>query len=221
MSDRLETLMAYVDGELAPDARAAFEAQMAADPTLADQVEAHRKLSAKVAQAYAPVLEEPLPLRLKLAAKTANDARAPSRARLWTALAASLVVGVLAGRMTLAPRLAVGSDVPARTALARTLDHGLATESGPVRIGVTFRGADGRWCRTFKSAPDRLAGLACRDRGEWRLLTAATWAGAQDPTYRTAGSDTPASVLAAVDATISGEAADAAQERVARDAGWR
>jgi hypothetical protein len=223
MSDRLERMMAYIDGELAPSARRAFEAEMAADPALAADVAAHRDLAARLSDAYAPVLDEPVPLRLELAAQTANDRAPRRRVVTWTAVAASLVVGVLAGRFALAPQptVSVGVDIPAKMELARALDDQLSSQPGVVRIGLTFRDAAGRYCRTFQSPPDRLAGLACRDGRDWRVETATAWSPGSDPQYRTAASATPPEVLAAVDRTLAGEAFDAAQEKAARDAGWR
>jgi anti-sigma-K factor RskA len=223
MTERLDQVMAYLDGELDADARAAFEADMAADPELAAEVAAHRGLAASLKAAYDPVLDEPVPLRFTLAAQAANDAPRPRRAMTWAAVAASLVVGVFVGRMALAPQapVAVGAEVPARTELAQALDHRLAAEPGVVRIGLTFRDAGGRYCRTFQSGSDKLAGLACRSAKAWRVETATAWAPAATPTYRTAGSDTPAAVLAAVDGALSGQVFDAAQEKAARDGGWK
>ena len=223
MSERLDQVMAYLDGELDAAARRAFENEMAADPALAAEVAAHRGLAAQLAEAYAPVLHEPMPLRLELAAQAANDRETPRRVITWAAMAASLVVGVLAGRFALTPEppVAVGADVPAKAELARALDHQLASEPGVVRIGVTFRATDGRYCRTFQSAPDRLAGLACRQGKDWRIETATRWSPSSEPQYRTAASATPPEVLAAVDRALAGETFDAAHERAARDAGWR
>lgn len=217
---RLEQVIAYVDGELGAVERAAFEVQMAADPSLAAEVAAHRRLAAQVGRAYAPVLDEEVPLRLQLAAAAAND-RGARRFAPWAAAAAALVVGVLAGRMIETPVLAVGHQVPARLQVAQALDQRLAADPGPIRIGLTFRDATGRYCRTFRSGPDELAGVACRQDGGWRLETAVAWRPAAGPAYRTAASDTPPSVLAMTDAMMVGEAFDAAQERAARDAGWR
>jgi len=223
MTERLEQVMAYLDGELDAAARKAFEADMAADPELAAEVAAHRGLADSLKAAYDPVIDEPVPLRLTLAAQAANDAPRRGRLMTWAAMAASLVLGVLVGRMALAPQapVAVGGQVPARTQLAQALDHGLAAEPGVVRIGLTFRDAGGRYCRTFQSGPDKLAGLACRDAKAWRIETATAWTLAATPTYRTAGSDTPPAVLAAVDGALSGQVFDAAQERAARDGGWK
>lgn len=217
---RLEQVIAFVDGELAPAERAAFAAEMAADPTLAAEVAAHRALAAKVGRAYAPVLEAEVPLRLRLAAAAANTGGRAPRLAPWAAAAASLVAGVLAGWLLQAPPLAVGREVPARLAVGKALEHGLAAEPTAVRIGVTFRDPTGRYCRTFESVPDRLAGLACRRDRRWRLETAAAWSPAGGPAYRTAASETPPAVLAATDALMAGEALDAAQERTARDSGW-
>jgi hypothetical protein len=217
--NRVEQLIAYVDGELAPAEAARFEAQIADDPALASQVAAHRALVGRVGQAYAPVLEEDVPLRLRLTAQAANDRGLP-RWTPWAAAVASLAIGVLAGRTLEPGRLVVGSDVPARLQVARALDRGLAADGGAVRLGVTFRDGRGRYCRSFESAPDDMAGLACRQDSRWRLETAAAWRPAAGPAYRTAASETPPAVLAAVDALMAGETLDAAQERSARDGGW-
>lgn len=223
MSERLDRVMAYLDGEMDAAQRIAFEAEIAADPALAADVAAHRGLAGLLSAAYDPVLSEPVPLRLDLAARAANDAPRRPRGLTWAAMAASLVVGVVAGRFALIPEppVSVGRDLPARTELARALDTQLAAERGPIRIGLSFRDTDGRYCRTFQSGPDRLAGLACRQDAAWRLRTATAWSPAAEPTYREAASATPPEVLAAVDRALAGETLDATQERAARDRGWR
>lgn len=223
MTDRIEQILAYVDGELDAEARRAFEAEMAADPALAAAVADHRALAGRIAAAYAPVADEPVPLALTLAAQAANDAPGRRTGLAWAGMAATLVVGVLAGRfmLTPAPEPAVGATLAARGELARALEGQLAAQPGVVRVGLTFRDGAGRWCRTFQDERDALAGLACRDEEGWRLQTATAWRPAASATYRTAASDTPLEILSAVDRTMAGEAADAAQEKAARDGGWR
>ena len=218
-----ERLIAYVDGELGAQDRAAFEAEMAADPELAAQVAAHRRLAQSVAGAYAPILEEPVPPRLAPLAGAANDrGRRPGLAQ-WAAMAACLALGVLAGR-TLWPQqgplVTRGGALLARGDLDKALTKRLAADGGVVRVGLTFKALDGRYCRTFESAADRLAGLACRRDGGWAVQVASAWSPEPAAGYRTAASPTPPAVLAAVDATIAGEALDAAAERAARDRGW-
>lgn len=219
-----ERLIAYLDGELSPEARVTFEADLAADPALAAQLEAHRALAARVADTYAPVLEEPVPPRLTALASAAND-RAGRWSALprWAAMAACLVVGVGAGRALWpqdAPLAMHGQALVAEGGLDRALTRQLASDTGPIRVGLSFRARDGRYCRTFQSPGDHLAGLACRGDGRWVAETATAWTAQAQTDYRTAASATPPAVLAAADALIAGEALDAGAERAARDRGW-
>jgi hypothetical protein len=88
-------------------------------------------------------------------------------------------------------------------------------------MGLSFKAKDGRYCRTFQSARDELAGLACRHDGRWVAQTTAAWAPQASADYRTAASAVPPAVLAAVDSMSSGEVLDAPAERAARDRGWK
>ena len=63
-----ETLMAYADGELAPEQRARVEQAMRDDPRVAAAVERHLALRSDVFAAFAGVLDEPVPERLQPAA---------------------------------------------------------------------------------------------------------------------------------------------------------
>lgn len=217
MKDRDLMIAAYVDGELDADARARFEADMAGDRGLADAVTAQRRLRDRLAAAYGPVLAEPVPLNLMMAAEAANDRPSP-RFGLWRwgAVAASLVAGVLLGRM--APPSP--DPLAVRGELAQALDRQLAADAGPIRVGFSFQANDGRYCRTFQSARDHLAGLACRDEARWQVRTVTTWAPAATD-YRTAGAETPPEILAAVDALIAGEPLGPAAEHAARQRGWK
>lgn len=162
---------------------------------------------------------------------------APAAAR-WGAVAAALILafGVgrygaglqgapspfAAGRVAEAP----SGGLMAQGQLAAGLERQLASSQGPttpVKIGVSFQAADGRYCRTFTlrgGAP--LGGLACRDPDGWRVVMAvetATSAGAAGG-YRMAAGEIPAPVMDEVDRTIRGRPLDAAGETRARDAGW-
>jgi hypothetical protein len=223
--DRDEKLMAYVDGELAGPERSAFEAELARDPALQAEADRQRRLRARLAATFDPVLDEPVPLPLTMAAQAANEPRRRAWSLpQWAGMAACLALGVLVGRGLLqppaGPLVARDGALMAQGGLAQALDRKLAADAGPVRIGVSFRSTDGRWCRTFQSAGDRLAGLACREPRGWTARAVAAWTPQPGDAYRTAGSDTPAAVLAAVDTEISGAPLDAAAERDARDRGW-
>ena len=228
-----ERLIAYLDDEMAADERALFEADMEKDERLATEVAKHRGLAQRISMAYAPVLEEPVPARLRMIAGAANDRRARGFGMAqWIAMAACLVVGVSAGGLfwpqqgvlwpDQGPLSARGGALVAQGPLDKALTSQLAGQGGPIAIGLSFKAGDGRYCRTFQSAPDRLAGVACRTAGRWQATTVTAFAPAAGrPDYRTAGVETPLAVLAAVDAMIAGPALDLAADRAARDKGWK
>jgi len=219
-----ERLMAYVDGELSTTERARFEERLAGDLELRRRLAEQQELRRRLAAAFDPILAEEPPLRLTLAAQAANATGRRSPPAQWAAMAACLVLGIVVGRAAWPERgpLEVRpGGLAVRGQLASTLDQSLAADGGAIRVGVSFRSTDGRYCRTFESTPDRLAGLACREPKAWVARTVTAWSPGPGAGYRTAGSETPASVLAAVDGMIAGEPLDAAGERAARDRHWK
>ena len=253
-----ETLMAYADGELDPATGAQVEAAMAGDAAMAGRVARHRAMRDDIYASFAPVLDEAVPQRLRDALRPAQaapaspaPAYAPGPAAnhsrwslpVWGALAASLVVGVLIGKMARPPFAAAGGKsaavatvdgrLAAGGALARALSQQLASaprQGQAVSIGITFRAADGQFCRSFtlrdgppQSAP--LAGLACRapaggDRWLIPVLVETPPDAAAPAGYRMAASAAPA-VLQAIDERIAGQPLDAAAERQALQRDWR
>jgi hypothetical protein len=251
-----EILMAYADGELDPDTSVQVQAAMAGDADMARRVARHRTMRDDVYATFAPVLDEPVPQRLRDALHQAQPAPAfaprpaanHSRWSLptWGALAASLVVGVLIGKMALpmfesGGRQGVAADTVATVdgrmaaggALARALSQQLASAPGqgqPVSIGITFRAADGQFCRSFTlhdggRQASALAGLACKapeadDRWIIPVLVETRPDTTASATYRMAGSAAPA-ILQAIDERIAGQPLDAAAERQALQRNWR
>ncbi|MEJ0085899.1 MAG: hypothetical protein WDO72_09465 [Pseudomonadota bacterium] len=241
-----ETLMAYADGELDAVQRAAIAAAVENDPGLARRVEKHRALRAKVAGAFAEVVNQPLPERLVSAAR-ANPApasrgggkvlkfptkgdRVPGRGwgfREWGAMAASVVLGVVISWRVFAPAeqglfAANGGALVARGELANALDRQLASDQRreePVQIGVTFKARDGNYCRSFTLPATRTAGLACRAGGDWQVAATAVAELPAGQLQQAAGA-MPAAILAAIERRIAGEALDAAGEENARLGGW-
>jgi hypothetical protein len=231
-----ETLMAYADGELDPQERAAIEEAMRNDPAIANAVANHLALRSDVAAAFAGILDEPVPARLQpqvpapvLSLDAARAERTAAKARRtwswpeWGALAAMLVVGVLAGK-TLpgrAPAIAGnGGQVVAQGELASALDRQVGGQgSGKVKVGVSFAARDGDYCRTFVMGTS--AGLACRAGGQWKIPVLSETAPEAGGGYRQAGSALPAAVLDAVDERIAGKPLDAAGEEAARARGWQ
>lgn len=242
------TLMAYADGELDEPARTALEAAAGRDAELAARLAGHRELREKLQRAYDPVLAEAVPERLlavlgataerpaevisltkrrAAAAPVVPAAPAPRRWSWpeWTAMAASLAIGVFATLFLAQPGpMGVRNGaLVAQGELAAALSAQLAsTQTGtePTQIGLSFRNRSGQYCRTFQL--QTTAGLACREQSEWRLeAVSAAAALPSGETFRTAAAMLPPALLAVVEETIDGDALDADDERVARDEGWQ
>lgn len=240
-----EVLMAYADGELDPRTREAVEAAMASDPEIARRISQHEALRSRVRSAFDTVLDEPVPARLLQAAGSGPARRdsgntVPLRPRQkrhwywpeWTAIAASLIVGAIAGRLVLlhtgapGPVVVRSGELLAAGTVADALSSRLAGDeitAGPVRIGISFRSKSGEYCRTFSLRQPALGGLACRAADGWRVgvLARAESSGAGPDAYRQAASALPAAVITAVGSQIAGEPLDAHAEAAARARQWR
>jgi hypothetical protein len=242
-----ETLMAYADGEVDADTRRQIEAAMALDPTIAERVARHRALRTDLGAAFSGVLDEPLPSRLLDAASsspasartaTVTDLSAARAAKSggqktgswawpqWMAIAASLLIGVLAGRSALQPAQSemfatTAGGIVATGSLSAALNDQLSgtSKDSNVQVGLSFRSKDGDYCRSF--AAGSAAGFACHEGTEWRVhaLNEVAAQGANGE-YRMAGSELPPAVLTAIDGVMEGEALDREQEQAARDRGW-
>jgi len=229
-----ETLMAYADGELDAETRRAIEAEMPVDPEVAREVERQRALRTDVGAAFAGVLDEQIPDRLLRAAKKSQAA--PQQRQWswpeWTAIAASLVIGVVAGREILQSPgsrndiIATGSDgrIVAGGQLAQALSEQLSSEDDArVDIGLTFRSKSGEYCRTFGTRVGMdVVGFACREAEVWRidmLSTAKPTESGGD--YRMASTQLPAPIVQAIAERMQGEALDADEEALARRRSWR
>lgn len=234
-----ETLMRRIDGEMPVQERERIDADAAVDADLAARLATLRASGAAARSAF-PVQEDPRDADLArlIMGAGASPSRsdglklwlgqvfAPRPAAVWGGLAAAAFVAGLLIAPTLKGQggfTLTADGAVADAGLVRVLDTGLAADGADGQgrsVGLTFRNAEGRWCRTFTARQAGVAGLACRDGGDWRLNALAP-AGGTTGEIRTASSETPAIVLQAVDAVLAGETADAAAERRARDAGWR
>lgn len=239
MSPSKETIAAYADGQLEGDALREVEAAIAAEPELRAQVEAHQALKARLSGHFAPLMDRPVPERFVELLKDAPDrdnvvefAAAPSRKRAgaaaprfrWfaPALAASLMIALVGyGVSQRSVRDYAVGDVA--TALDRQL---VATQPGqaPVRILLSFRDGEGRFCRGFSS--EAQSGIACRDGRGWKLgkvIGGEKASGGENAgvgEYRQAGS-ADGEVLAAIQDLAQGPALGDREERNAMQAGWR
>ena len=236
---------AYVDGALDADAAARIDADSRTDVALAARIAQQRKLRALLRAEFDPVVDEPVPQRLRdvlarpasatsvtpigAARREAARARPVWSLREWGAIAATLVLGVLVGQLAFrspsrAPIEAEqGGFVAANyldTALSTQL-AGAAPEGAGARIGLSFRAASGEYCRTF-GLRTGAGGLACRRDGRWsvELLDAA---GAQPDApggFRQASSALSPAMLGAINALGAGDPLTADEERQRLAAGW-
>lgn len=230
------TIAAFVDGELDDISARRLERAAEDDSALAQAIARHRALKSRLTAHYNPILNAPVPDRLTaLLARSdtvddsfgtrlekrqdAATARLRFNPRYWGAIAASLVLGLTIGTSPWTPAQPVISRDGALIAsgsLAKALDTQLASTqpaNSLVRIGLSFKAKDGRYCRTFDSAA--IAGIGCHADGAWMLEQ--TLSGTQQSDYRQAGSG--ALVSTAVE-MMAGEPLDATTEAAAKAKGW-
>lgn len=234
---------AYVDGELEAQLAARLEADSRADAALAARIGQQQQVRRLLRAQFDPVLEEPVPPPLReaitrelpraeviplAARRTREPARRPAWSpREWSAIAATLLLGTLLG----ATLFGTSGNLPVETAGGRlvargALDAALSTQlagTAPERatqVGLSFRAADGAFCRTF-GLPDGSAGLACRRDGRWAVqLLDGSGTPAQPGAYRQAGSSLSPALLGAIDALGAGEALTPEQEQQQVRGGW-
>jgi hypothetical protein len=222
-------LIAWVDGELDEVTRRRVDRAVAEDPALAQRLETHRRLRARLSGHYAPVAAEPVPPTMRSlledGAKLVPFARPAPRWRNWSiggAIAASLVLGLGIGRISDGPAgpVTVSNGVMvAQGQLASALNSQLASalQEGSVRIGLSFQRKGGGWCRSFEGST--LSGVACRQGEDWQVEQLIPGTGPATD-YRQASS-TDDRITATVEALIEGAPADAAEEAAAKAKGWR
>jgi hypothetical protein len=227
-----EKFFAWLDGELPPAEAAEMEAKVAADPALAQLAGQHRNLGARLKGVFDPIAAAPIPDQLQAALSpsakvidfaVAKRARSMRPLPQWAAMAATLAIGVFAGTMVprrgSAPVEVQAGKLYAAASLNRALDTELASSpAGDVRIGLTFRDQAGQICRSFTQTSS--SGVACRSDGKWQLKGLFSAPEGQRSDYRMAAGMDP-NLAALVDSTMSGEPFGAAEEKAAKERGWK
>lgn len=231
---------AFVDGELDAHTAARIEEHSRTDAALAARIAAQRELKTLLQGAFDPVLNEPVPQRLRDAlaqpgasarvtpigsARQASAAHVRWSLREWGAIAATLLLGVLLGAVVFHSARGLPLDTEQGRLVARgELDTALSTQlsgaaSTATRIGLSFRAGDGAWCRSF-NLREGSAGLACRRQGRWvvQLLDGSPLAAGTD--YRQAASSLSPAMVNAITALGGGDALSAEEEQQQLRAGW-
>lgn len=227
-----DQLAAWVDGELDPVEAARIADAVAADPELTADAAALRALRAQLGAHFAPILDEPVPERLRslLASGTGAEAVDFTAARQRAAVRAAPRFGwlryggaAIAAALVLAVMLrgpGIGGEYAARPLVAALDGQLVATQSAdaPVRVLLSFANGQGEICRGFNSAA--AAGIACKDGNGWRLERKLPGSAPEAGDYRQAGSGN-AALMAAIQDLAQGEPLDAAGEAAAKANGWQ
>lgn len=242
-----EKIAAYADGELGPEEAAQVEAAMEIDPSIVEQIEAHRALRDQLRAHFAPMLDAPVPKQLTAllgtrddenkvvnltAVRRAREAAKPAMApqRRWMtggALAASLALGLVLG--TQIPRGEDGGTIAeedGQLIASGALDTALTTQLASdqqgkdVRILLSFEDRAGRYCRSFEETA--AAGIACHNGTGWAIerLQSRRGEGTVQGQYRQAGSADRDIMEASQNMALNG-VLDDVDEQKARDSGWR
>lgn len=234
---------AYVDGELDAATSARLEADCRNDAALAARIARQRELSARLRAEYGPVVEEPIPQRLRDALMHPNSSEAvipiggarktaprPSwSVREWGALAAALVFGALLGPFVFRessglPIANEGGRLVAAAYLEAALSTqiaGTATEDALARIDLSFRAANGDYCRVFTLRTEA-GGLACRRDGRWAvaMLNAPAEPTSEAGGFRQASSTLSPAMLSAMTALGASDALTPDEEQQRLGSGW-
>jgi hypothetical protein len=231
-------LTAYLEGQLDALGQAEIESALAADSLLMARL---ARLRARQSRQVEPTAEEAIPERLQASAgangrdnivrladrlrpmpssKPAIQIRWPSWGGLAAMLGLGLVLGYAAAHQGSGPLALRGDGVlTVRGDLVRVLNTVRSGEPGATRIGLSFKTPDGRYCRVFQMDSARLAGVACREGPGWVVRMSAT--PPANTGGRAAASNTPLSVLGAVDGMMAGRPLDEAAEVRAMSHNWK
>jgi hypothetical protein len=242
---------AYVDGALDAPAAARLEADSRGNALLAARIARQRELRRQLRAAFDPVLDEPVPERLRAAIAAPSAAvvdrdvadlsQVRARRRVdpatrrwalpeWSAIAATLVFGTLLGSMLFRtpggmPLETVQGRLVASGALDAALStqaSGAATQGADMRVGLSFRVADGSYCRTFSLRGG--SGFACRRQDHWAvqmLEDSGTGPATTGGDFRQAASALSPAMLAAIGALGAGDALTPEQEQALLRSGWK
>lgn len=231
-----EKFFAWLDGELSGAEAEAMAERVAADPELARLAEEHKAMQSRLRAAFDLVSEMPVPDSVRRAVEPREaqviDFGAVREKRRgwadflwpqWTAMAATLALGLFIGTMVAAPDSPIEADdgrLYAAGALGEALDTQLARApgGGEARVGLTFRDASGAICRSFTESQS--AGLACRSGDRWQVRGLFASGGGETGEFRMASGMDP-NLAALVESTMAGAPFDAEQEKAARAKGWR
>jgi hypothetical protein len=220
-----EVLSAYIDGELQPAEAARVALALTRDPDAVRRLNALRESDAMLREAFDWPLPGQASLTDDVSAKMENPSPwrrpAPIAAVAGAGVVMAAAAGFAIGQLSAPREVALDTDrgAFAEGALGKALESQAGDVNGPLRIVLTFRAKDGRFCRQFWAAAAGLAGVACRDDKGWRIEELSAEADPAGGDRAPAGTDSPverAVTLIGVDQPL-----DLTQEARLIASGWR
>lgn len=233
-----EMLMAYADGELDGETAAELARAIAADPGLQDRVARLHAARSLTRDAYADVLDEPVPERLIAAASAGRSNRRSLGWRfVWMPIGAAALASVAGFLLASALTPEEGGGVPDLRAfdgvaeVASRLPSG-ATATVPLAGGTvtlmptgTYHTPDG-YCRAFVVRPDSSAAvpwraIECRHGNRWTVDMAIRDPGAGENVFAPASGVAVQALDAFLDAAGSEGTVEPAREQELIDRNWQ
>lgn len=217
-----ELLGAYIDGELGPDQQGEVERLIKDSPGARMRLERLRTGDAALRRSFGADRGESSSDNLAELVRRGWPSR-PAPRLFWagSAIAAACLLGVIGGRLTLAPHLGPGMHLSPDMAAA--LEHtpsgdAIAVNGGQMQVALTFRSEGGDICRQYRttSPQQEVDAIACRDGSAWRVAVQA--AVVENQNFRTAAASDP--IAAAVERMGGASVLDSDEEMALIDARW-
>lgn len=231
MTDRAETIAAYLDGSLTGEELQRFETEMQADARLAADVR-QWQANDKLLRAAFPLakngVDNAMLERLGLAEPKMPPVAANDNRWNWGR------IGLAGGAIAASLAVAMVLFQPEEEGLERDPQFQVAMESLPsgqsatlvggdaLRPVLTFRAGDGRFCREF-SGEKTGGGIACRSGRLWTVeaRSARGAATVDSGEIRTAAGSDPAALDAAMDRLGASDPLNAEKEILLISVGWK
>ena len=238
-----EKLSAYIDGELSPSEVNEINEALKADPAVAARLERLKQPGALIAAGYGEIDDEPMPDSVMDLLRDTGDTENPgekviqfaprpaakSKASWAVPLAASvaLAIGVGVGMQIAADRTnrdgrlayvgVIDQSSPVFAALESTPSATMVeTPQGTIMPVLTFKSANGEYCREYVVANDVAArrAVACRNEGQWvtQFAALAPQNSVTPNGYSTASAEIATQFDSLIESMMADEALDTEQE---------
>lgn len=249
-----KTLSAFLDGELPEAEMQLVETALSTDSDLAERLAQFANADETLKAAFGSIVDEPIPDNILamidehdtaqadadnvVAFKTPNTQRIASRWALPMAASLALVLGLTVGRglgptpeisntdyAQLTGTIAPGN--PIYDALENSpSSQSISLDGSDITINpvLTFKTADGSYCREFKaeSTSSAMSGVACRGSETWDIILAnRTEVSNQTTGYQTASGNDGAYINDLIDTMISGDPLGADEEQAVMEKSWQ